>query len=158
MPHGGYAAGLPRKRVAAGVLFRSADGRVLLVEPSYKPNWEMPGGIVEADEAPWAGAVRELDEELGTDRPVGRLLVVDHVRAYDGRADGMAFVFDGGVLDDADVAGFVFRDGEILSAGLYTINQARTLAKPMLADRLSAALAAVREGVVALCQDGARVA
>ncbi|WP_427886390.1 NUDIX domain-containing protein [Kribbella sp. GL6] len=157
MPDGGYAAGLPRKRVAAGVLFRSADGRVLLVEPSYKPNWEMPGGVVEADEAPWDGAVRELGEELGTDRPVGRLLVVDHVRGYDGRPDGMIFVFDGGVLDDADVAGFVFRDGEILSAGMYTLEQARGLGKPMLAERLAAALAAVREGSVALCRDGVRI-
>ncbi|HEY3558625.1 MAG TPA: NUDIX hydrolase [Kribbella sp.] len=155
---GEYAAGLPRKRAAAGVLFRSADGRVLLIEPSYKPNWEMPGGVVEADEAPWAAAVRELDEELGTDRPLGRLLVVDHVHAYDGRPDGMIFVFDGGVVDDADVTAFFFRDGEILSAGLYTIGQARALAKPMLADRLVASLAAVREGAVVLCENGVRIA
>ena len=118
---------------------------------------EMPGGVVEAGEAPWAGAVRELDEELGTARPVGRLLVVDHVLAHDGRPDGMVFVFDGGVLDEADVAAFVFRDGEILSAGLYTLEQARGLGKPMLAERLTAALAAVREGSVVLCQDGLRI-
>ncbi|GAA1573100.1 MULTISPECIES: NUDIX hydrolase [Kribbella] len=157
MPDEGYAARLPRKRAAAGVLFRSADGRVLLVEPSYKPNWELPGGVVEAGEAPWDGAVRELDEELGTDRPVGRLLVVDHVQAYDGRPDGMLFVFDGGVLDDADVADFVFRDGEILSAGLYTLEQARRLGKPMLVERVKAALDAVGEGSVALCRDGVRI-
>lgn len=34
-----YVAGLSRKRMAAGVLFRDVQGRVLLVEPSYKPNW-----------------------------------------------------------------------------------------------------------------------
>ena len=39
-----YVAGLARKRMAAGVLFRDRIGRVLLVEPSYKPNWEIPGG------------------------------------------------------------------------------------------------------------------
>ncbi|HEY9339368.1 MAG TPA: NUDIX hydrolase, partial [Kribbella sp.] len=44
--------------MAAGVLFRAVDGRVLLVEPSYKPNWEIPGGAVEADESPWAAAAR----------------------------------------------------------------------------------------------------
>ncbi|GAA2820985.1 NUDIX domain-containing protein [Kribbella solani] len=153
-----YIAGLPRKRVAAGVLFRSADGRVLLVEPSYKSNWEIPGGVVEADESPWAGATRELAEELGTDRVVGRLLVVDHVHANDRRPDAMVFVFDGGVLDEAEVAAFVFPDGEILSAGLYTIEQARTLGKPMLALRLTAALDAVREAAVVLCEDGKRVA
>ncbi len=62
---------------STGVLFRDAQGRVLLVEPSYKPNWEIPGGAVEADESPWATATRELIEELGWDRPLGRLLVVD---------------------------------------------------------------------------------
>lgn len=88
-----YAAGLPRKRMAAGVLFRGADDRVLLVEPSYKPNWELPGGVVEANEAPWVAAARELREELGAERPIGRLLVLDHVHAYDGRLEGMIYVF-----------------------------------------------------------------
>ncbi|WP_327639465.1 NUDIX hydrolase [Kribbella sp. NBC_00482] len=143
--------------MAAGVLFRSSDGRVLLVEPSYKPNWEIPGGAVEADESPWAAAARELVEELGTERPLGRLLVVDHVHAYDGRPDAMVFVFDGGVVTDADVAAFTFTDGEIVSAGLYTLAQANTLGKPMLAHRLEAAVAAVQEGAVVLCEHGERV-
>lgn len=152
-----YVASLPRKRMAAGVLFRSSDGRVLLVEPSYKPNWEIPGGAVEADESPWAAAARELVEELGTERPLGRLLVVDHVHAYDGRPDAMVFVFDGGVVTEADVEAFTFTDGEILSAGLYTLPQAHTLGKPMLAHRLEAAVAAVQEGAVVLCEHGKRV-
>ncbi|WP_130387046.1 NUDIX hydrolase [Kribbella sp. VKM Ac-2569] len=143
--------------MAAGVLFRSSDGRVLLVEPSYKPNWEIPGGAVEADESPWAAAARELLEELDTERPLGRLLVVDHVQAYDGRPDAMVFVFDGGVVTEAEVAAFTFSDGEILSAGLYTPPQVRTLGKPMLASRIEAALQAVDEGAVVLCQHGERV-
>lgn len=147
---------LPKKRMAAGALFRAVDGRVLLVEPSYKPNWEIPGGIVEADESPWAAAARELREELGLDRPLGRLLVVDHVHAYDGRPDGMIFVFDGGPVTEADIAAFTFVDGEILSAGLYTPAEVRTLGKTLLADRLEAAIEAVEEGVVVLCEHGKR--
>ncbi|MEU8227525.1 NUDIX hydrolase [Kribbella sp. NPDC048915] len=155
--HAEYVAGLPRKRLAAGVLFRTRDARVLLVEPSYKPNWEIPGGVVEADESPWDAAARELREELGTDRPVGRLLVVDHVQPSNGRPDAMVFVFDGGLLTDADAAGFVFPDGEILSAGLYTLEQARRLSTEMLASRLRAATEAVHEDAVALCEHGTRV-
>jgi len=30
--------------MAVGVLFRDGQGRVLLVEPSYKPNWEIALG------------------------------------------------------------------------------------------------------------------
>ena len=43
----GIAARMPRKRVSAGALFRDAAGRILVVEPTYKDSWEIPGGIVE---------------------------------------------------------------------------------------------------------------
>jgi ADP-ribose pyrophosphatase YjhB (NUDIX family) len=153
-----YVAGLARKRMAAGVLFRDTADRVLLVEPSYKPNWEIPGGAVEADESPWATATRELAEELDWDRPIGRLLVVDYVRPQDSRPEGVVFVFDGGLLDETDLAGTVFADAEIVSAGFHTLDQAAGLVKPLLADRLAAALEAVEQGVTALCEQGRRIA
>ncbi|MBB5801265.1 ADP-ribose pyrophosphatase YjhB (NUDIX family) [Saccharothrix ecbatanensis] len=153
-----YVAGLARKRMAAGVLFRDRTGRVLLVEPSYKPNFEVPGGAVEADESPWATATRELAEELGWDRPLGRLLVVDYVRPQDSRPEGVVFVFDGGVLDETDLVGMVFPDGEIVSAGFHTLTEARDRVKPLLADRLAAALQAVEQGVTVLCEQGRRIA
>ncbi|MBP2330732.1 ADP-ribose pyrophosphatase YjhB (NUDIX family) [Kibdelosporangium banguiense] len=153
-----YVAGLNRKRMVAGVLFRDREGRVLLLEPSYKPNWEIPGGAVDADESPWAAAVREVGEELTLEWPLGRLLVVDYVRPQDSRPEGVVFVFDGGVLDQSDVDEFVFSDGEILSAGFYTMSEVRERVKPLLADRIEAAMAAAEQGVTALCEHGRRVA
>lgn len=153
-----YVAGLARKRMVAGVLFRDTAGRVLLVEPSYKPNWEIPGGAVDAGESPWATATRELAEELGWDHPLGRLLVVDYVRPQDSRPEGVVFVFDGGVLDEADLVGMVFPDAEILSAGFHTLAEARGKVKPLLADRLVVAVQAAEQGVTALCEQGHRVA
>lgn len=41
-----FTATLPRKRMGAGLLFPDARGRVLLVEPTYKAYWEIPGGAV----------------------------------------------------------------------------------------------------------------
>jgi 8-oxo-dGTP diphosphatase len=46
------------------VLFRDAAGRVLLVKPTYKNGWEIPGGYVDAGESPRAAAAREVKEEL----------------------------------------------------------------------------------------------
>lgn len=158
LPVDQYVAGLACKRMAAGVLFRDESDRVLLVEPSYKPNWEIPGDAVEADESPWAAATRELDEELGWDKPVGRLLVVDYVRPQDSRPEGVIFVFDGGVLEETDLTHMVFPDGEILSAGLHTLEEARGKVKPLLVDRLAAALQAAEQGVTALCEQGQRIA
>lgn len=153
----GETPGAAGKRMAAGVLFRDRAGRVLLVEPSYKPSWEIPGGAVEAGESPWAAAVRELGEELGWDRAVGRLLVVDHVRARAARPEGVVLVFDGGVLDETDLAGLAFPDSEILSAGFHTVAEARTKVWPLLADRLAAAAYAVEHGVIVLCEQGQRI-
>jgi 8-oxo-dGTP pyrophosphatase MutT (NUDIX family) len=58
-------AALPRKRLGAGVVLLDGAGRVLLVEPTYKPGWETPGGMVEANESPRAAAARECQEEIG---------------------------------------------------------------------------------------------
>lgn len=63
---------LPRKRMGSGVLVRDELGRVLVVKPTYKQSWEIPGGAVEADESPRTTCRREVEEELGLVRPVGR--------------------------------------------------------------------------------------
>ena len=66
------APALPRRRVAAAMLLTDPVGAVLIVEPTYKPGWEIPGGAVEDGESPWAGAVREVAEELGIAACPGR--------------------------------------------------------------------------------------
>lgn len=89
LPVDEYVARLAKKRMAAGVLYRDTSNRVLLLTTSYKPNLEVPGGAVEADEAPWDTATREVAEELGLDRPLGRLLVVGYVLPQDSRPEGI---------------------------------------------------------------------
>ena len=87
------------------MLFTDRQGRVLVVNPTYKPRWELPGGAVEDDESPGTAAVREIAEELGIERTVGPLLAVDYVPADPSRArtEGLIMVFDGGVVDDPAV-------------------------------------------------------
>ncbi|MGH3795842.1 MAG: NUDIX domain-containing protein [Pseudonocardiaceae bacterium] len=157
LPVDQYVARLAKKRMAAGVLFRDRSGRVLLLKTSYKPNLEVPGGAVQADEAPWATATREVAEELGWDRPVGRLLVVDYVFPQDSRPEGVVFLFDGGVLDETDVAGMVFGDGEVVAAEFQVLEDARSSMKPLVADRLAAGLEAAALGVTVLCEHGRRI-
>ncbi len=68
-----------RKRVAADVIFRDEPGRILLVDPKYKPDWDLPGGMAEANEPPLKAARREAKEELGLEVLAAPLLVVDWV-------------------------------------------------------------------------------
>jgi len=91
---------LPRKRAAATMLFTDPAGCVLVVKPTYKRRWELPGGAVENGESPSAAATREVAEELGIDRAAGALLAVDYVSAGGDRSEGLIVVFDGGAIDD----------------------------------------------------------
>lgn len=93
-----YLSGLPKKRVAAGALFADGEGRTLLVEPTYKPYWQLPGGVADGDESPLAAATRAVRRELGLDVELGRLLVVDWVGPSAGKIEGLLFVYDGGSL------------------------------------------------------------
>ncbi len=154
LPFDEYAASLNRKRTSAGVLFRDEAGRVLLVETSYKKAWEIPGGSVDAGEAPWRTAVREVAEEVGIDRPLGRLLLIDYIPTDEPMPEGLAFIFDGGVITEMDVGTIELTDPEIRSVGLYTLDDVRDLVKPILARRINAALNAVVTGGLALCESG----
>jgi ADP-ribose pyrophosphatase YjhB (NUDIX family) len=98
-----YTESLPKKRMGAGCLFFDEQGRVLLVRPTYKPGWEIPGGIVERYESPKQCCRREVLEEIGLARPVGELLVVDYNPETDVKSESLMFVFDGGVLTRQDV-------------------------------------------------------
>lgn len=48
----------------AGVVVRD-DGRVLVIRRADNGAWEAPGGVLELDEEPSAGACREVMEETG---------------------------------------------------------------------------------------------
>ncbi|TCK20940.1 NUDIX domain-containing protein [Pseudonocardia endophytica] len=102
-----------RKRVAADVLIRDLRGRVLLVDPTYKEGWDLPGGMVEDNESPHDGARRELAEELRLDLTPGAPLVIEWVEAHGPWDDQIVFVFDGGTLTDEQISGITIGDDEI---------------------------------------------
>ena len=92
-------AGLPTKRIIAQGLLRDADGRTLLCRLTYKPEWDLPGGVVEVGESPADGLVRELQEELGITVSVNGLITVNWLPAWRGWDDACVMLFDLGVAD-----------------------------------------------------------
>lgn len=141
-----YLDTLPRKLVAAGVLLRDNNYRIVLIEPTYKDTWEVPGGVVEAGESPWVAAERELKEELGLVRRNMPVLVVDYVPvASDGMPEGLLWIFDGGLLDETECEQLRGFDEEVKSACLLTIDEAAKRTKESLARRLKVALQAAQE-------------
>ena len=104
---------LPTHRIIGHVLFRDEAGRILLVETTYKDDWELPGGVVEPNEPPRVGAEREVLEELGIHVRLNQPLVVDWMPPYLGWSDALELIFDGGVLDLATAAALTAHDREI---------------------------------------------
>src|SRR5258707_8431344 len=99
-----YLRSLPRKRMAAGALFVDGAGGVLLVDPVYRDTWDVPGGVVEAEESPHAACRREVTEEIGLTRPLGRVLAVDWAPSQPDYPEGLVVIYDGGVLRPSDIA------------------------------------------------------
>ncbi|NUR72985.1 MAG: NUDIX hydrolase [Hamadaea sp.] len=150
---------LPHKILGSGAVFFDESGRVLIVEPSYKDHWEIPGGVVERNEPPLTGAHREVLEELGLDRRLGRLLVVDWSPPRGRRTvDLMAFVFDGGVLTQADVEAIRLQPEELRGYRFCRVddevNEAAGLLPPILTKRVAAAVRARAAGVTVYLESG----
>lgn len=146
---------LPKKRIVGGALFHDEDGRVLLVKPTYMPDWDYPGGVVEAEETPYTGTCREIEEELGLTRPVGRLLVVDWEPAHEVvPIEGLCLVFDGGALSADEIATIRIPPAELADFAFCTAEEAETRLPPYLSRRVAAAMRARDDGSTIYLDDG----
>lgn len=146
----------PRKRVSTDVLFRDSDGRLLLVDPQYKPDWDLPGGMAAANEPPLAAAIREVGEELSLAYAGGNLLVVDWVTPHEPWDDLLAFVFDGGVLTADQQQAIRLGDGELSAVRFCTTAEASAMLRPYVWRRVRHALDALGSGRAYYLHDGER--
>ncbi|MEO3765523.1 NUDIX hydrolase [Streptomyces sp. B8F3] len=144
-----YLAVRPRVLVGAGALVRDSTGRLLLVRAGYRDDgrWQLPGGGVDSDlgETPRPAARRELREETGLNRPLGRLLAVDFASRRPAPAL-VVYVYDGGVLDAADLAGIRVDGTEIVDWRLAAPDEFDDLLPPRGAALARAGLGALEDG------------
>lgn len=108
--------------MSAGALFLDDAGRILLVNPTYKPPWEIPGGITEANESPRRGCVREVQEELGLTIELERMLSVSYTPSRNGRLESVQFVFWGGVLNADTIAQIRLPSDELSEFGFFKLD------------------------------------
>jgi RimJ/RimL family protein N-acetyltransferase/ADP-ribose pyrophosphatase YjhB (NUDIX family) len=133
-------AGLPTKRVIAQGVIRDSGGRVLMCELVYKPDWDLPGGVVEPGESPRAAIVREVREELAIEVVAGDLLVVDWLPPWAGWDDACVLVFDLGVHDAALVGEAVLEPREIAAVHWCDAARLRERARAPTAARVEQVL------------------
>jgi 8-oxo-dGTP pyrophosphatase MutT (NUDIX family) len=131
---------LPAIPASAGALIFDGAGRLLILKPTYKSGWTIPGGVMEADgETPWQACQREVREECGLEVQSGRLACVDFRRPRPGRPGGMRFLFDCGAMDDASLSAITLQPEEISEHRLAGMKTALTLLRGPVRRRVKAA-------------------
>jgi len=129
--------------VSAGALIFDGGGRLLVLNPTYKKGWTIPGGVMEpTGETPWQACRREVFEECGLHVDTARLAAVDTRPAKPGQSAQLRLLFDCGVLDDAVLAGVRLCETEISEYLLLAPAEALQILRPAVGRRVQAALAA----------------
>ena len=129
--------------VSAGALIRDRRGRLLILKPTYKSGWMIPGGVMEADgETPWQACRREVFEECGLQIGSSRLACVDFRPPRPGRPGGVRFLFDCGAVDDQLVAGIRVQADEVSEHRFVPVGEALRLLRKPLRRRVGAAVGA----------------
>lgn len=149
-----YLARLPKKRTAAGTQFSDELGRTLLVEPTYRPYWLLPGAVAGADESPFSAAARAIRDELGLSIKPGRLLVVDWVPPGPDRIEGLLFVYDGTTLSPEQSAEINLPQAELRSWAWCTDDELEVRLPAHMLRRTRAALQARNEGATLYLENG----
>jgi 8-oxo-dGTP diphosphatase len=148
-----YTETLPGKRMAAGALFFNPAGEVLIVKPTYREDWLIPGGVVERDESPRQACQREIREELGLECPVQRLLCLEYKLPYGRMTESVQFIFYGGSLAEREIQAITLQADELTTYRFCPPAEAFALLNPHLAGRLKFALLALEQERIIYLED-----
>jgi 8-oxo-dGTP pyrophosphatase MutT (NUDIX family) len=135
-----------RKRIATDVILRDSTGRVLLVNPTYKEGWDLPGGMVEANESPLEAARRELFEELGIKPKLLGILSVDWDPPHGPWDDQIVIIFDGGELSQLEAEALRPHDSELSDCDFFAPDDAIIALRPRIRNRVTHAIEALAAG------------
>lgn len=145
---------MAKKRMAASALFLNEQGNVLIVKPTYRPDWLLPGGIVEENESPRQACLREVREELNIETPLDKLLCVEHLSNDAQQTESVQFVFYGGLITASQLSCIAIPEPELSEYRFSTREEALQLLSCKLARRLPYCLQALEENTTFYLEDG----
>jgi 8-oxo-dGTP pyrophosphatase MutT (NUDIX family) len=134
---------IPAIPASAGAMIFNEGGELLVLKPTYKKSWTIPGGVMEATgETPWEACQREVFEETALEVVRGRLACVDFLRPRPGKTGGMRFLFDCGVLGGELFERIVLQEEEISEHLFVEVETALTMLSGPLRRRIGASYGA----------------
>jgi 8-oxo-dGTP diphosphatase len=149
---------LPAVPASASALIFDERGQLLILRPTYKSGWTIPGGVMENDgETPWQACRREVREECGLEVTAARLACVDFHPPRPGHPGGIRFLFDCGQLDAGALRAVTLQSEEIAEYRLVPVADALLLLRKPIRRRVRAAVrrdGSARRGGAVYLEDG----
>ena len=152
-----YYMRLPKKRMGAGALIFNTKGEVLLVKPTYKGHWSIPGGTVDENESPRHACIREIKEEIGLDITSLTFLCVDYTPAIGDKNEAIQFAFYGGTLTDIQISSIHLQEEELCEFRFVSVDEAVELTgghMRNLAKRIPKCIDAIKTGTAVYLENG----
>ena len=145
---------MSKKRMAVSAFFLDKEGNILIVKPTYRSDWLLPGGIVEKDESPRQACVREIKEELNIESPLNKLLCVEYLSDDTQQTESVQFVFYGGLITESQISSILLPKRELKEYRFSTHEEALQLLSCKLARRLPYCFQALEEDTTFYLEDG----
>ncbi|EKE10890.1 MAG: NUDIX hydrolase [uncultured bacterium] len=157
----GYIKNLPQKRMASGVVIFNEFGEVLLVKPTYKNHWSVPGGVIDKDESPRDAAIRETKEEINIELKKCDLLCIDYMSPRDSgfstKDENMQFIFYGGILSNEEINQIQIPKEEIGEFGFFSKDESLKQVGEKLSNRLPACYEAIDTKIPVYLEGGRKI-
>ena len=157
IPRSEYLKSLPRKRMAAGMIFMNEKKELLMLKSDYKDYWSIAGGVIEKNESPLQAAIRETKEEINIDVKQPRLLIIDYVSPKGNEDDNIVFIFYGGVLVQEDIDSIKLQEDEIEDYKFITEKDLKNYTSAKYMKRIPLALNAIKNNTTFYLEDGERI-
>jgi ADP-ribose pyrophosphatase YjhB (NUDIX family) len=139
---------VPKKWSGAATLFFNSENKILLVKPNYKDKWLPVGGLIESGESPTEAAKREAKEEINIDPTNLKLLCVEYHQSEDAIGDRFQFLFDGGILNEQEIASIKLPPDEIAEFGFFTLEESVKMLAESNKERIETGIKARELGTI----------
>lgn len=129
--------------MGSGVFFFDNDGKLFLLNLTYKNHWNIPGGVVDADESPRAAAIREVREEIGLHKTDLEFVCVHYKPGATEKLESLQFIFFGGVLSEDEIHKIQLQEDEVSEFGFFSEEEAMQIVSGSMQKRLKACFQAI---------------
>ncbi len=137
-----YLDKLPKKRMGSGVLLFNDKNELLIVKPTYREGWIIPGGTVEKNESPRAACIREAKEEVGLDIKDVKFICLDY-RIND-EGENLQFLFYGGIVAENQIGDIKLQESELSDFKFVGLGNMEKYLIPSLAKRIFKCIDAIK--------------